>query len=466
MNNLDINNLYFVAWISTFIQLLTLVMQFVKYGYKSLLHPGFWFVTVWIGSFLSFILYLNIGFTFIIFNPEDVIELMVYVDFTSICLLFFGWFKSAKIKDHQMNFKFVIEEKLLKYLSIILFSVVLINWYKSGSDIVSNRAAGSAEMLKNQKMVSQIGVATLLFNIAKSANLVLLTYTSFKITKAIVDKSFEKIKFYYYLPTLTMILGTVVSGGRAGVIYALIYFSTGLFIALSTMKNGQLYLLKRMSGFMAIALVGFSLYSTLINQLRAESTDYDPSFEKWKDYPALVPISGIVQYLTDHYPGYQLRKEDSVTPELELGEKTFSFILFFNIPFISQLYNAPIGLASYYGFKLPEAVELGARGLEWENTTATIFLNVYDDFGYYGTFIAIFVFCFLTEFVFTRFVLADNDNYLISMFPFAIFLYLWTQSIFSHHTVGSWMGTLFYQYLILDILNYLFTPRILTTKIE
>ncbi len=149
-----------------------------------------------------------------------------------------------------------------------------------------------------------------------------------------------------------------------------------------------------------------------------------------------------------------------------MGEKTFSFILFFNIPFISQLYNAPIGLASYYGFKLPEAVELGARGLEWENTTATIFLNVYDDFGYYGTFVAIFVFCFLTEIVFSRFVLADNDNYLISMFPFAIFLYLWTQSIFSHHTVGSWMGTLFYQYLILDILNYLFTPRILTTKIE
>ncbi len=462
----EINILYIVAWISVFIQVLTLIVQFAKYGYKSLLHPAFWFVTVWIGSFLSFILYLDLGFTFIIFYPDDVLELMVYVDFTSICVLLFGWLKSSKVKEVPMKFNFKIDERLLKYLSIILFSVVLVNWYKSGSDIVSNRMAGSAEMLKNQKMVSQIGVATLLFNIAKSANLVLLTFTSYKITLAVINNTLKNIKFYYYLPTLTMILGTVISGGRAGVIYALIYFSTGLFIALATMLSGQLKLLKKMSGVMLMAVVGFSLYSTLINQLRAESTDYDPSYEKWKEYPALIPISGIVQYLTDHYPGYQLRKEDSVTPELEMGEKTFSFILFYNIPFISQLFNAPVGLASYYGFKLPEAVELGARGLEWENTTATIFLNVYDDFGYYGTFVAIFIFCFLTELVFVRFVLAENDHYLLSMFPFAIFLYLWTQSIFSHHTTGSWMGTLFYQYLILDILNYFFTPKILTTKIE
>lgn len=457
--NLELDYLQNVAWFSAFLQLITLIIQFVKYGYKSFLHPAFWFMTVWFASFLSFILYLNLGFNFIVIYPKDILELMIYVDFTAICVLLTGWFNSFKIKDKPMKFNFEIDEKLLRYLCIILFLVVLYNWYKSGSQIVNNRMAGVAETLQNQKMVSQIGVISLLFNVAKSANLVLLTYTSFKISQAIFNRTLTSVKYYYYLPTISMILSTIVSGGRAGVIYALIYFSTGLFIAMACMVRDQIKLLKRVSGGIVVALVAFSLYSTLINELRAGKEEYDPSYEKWKEYPALLPISGIVQYLTDHYPGYQLRKEDSVTPELEMGEKTFSFILFYNIPFISQLFNSPIGIASYYNLKLPETVELGARGLDWENTTATIYLSIYDDFGYYGTFVAILIFCLITEYLFMKFVLANNDTYLLSMFPFAILLFLWTQSIFSHHTNGSWMGSIFYQYLILDILNYFFVRR-------
>ncbi len=462
--NKEFQMLLNVAWFSAVLQLIALILQFLKYGYKSFLHPAFWFMTVWFASFLSFILYIFLGFTFIIFNVSDVLELIMYVDFTTLCVLAVGWLNSYKVKSTPMKFQFLINEKLLKYLSIVIFLIVLYNWFKSGSDIVTNRMDAGAEMRQNQKMVSKIGVVTLLFNVAKSANLVLLTYTSYHITKAILNNSLTKIKYYYFLPTISMILGTIVNGGRAGVIYALIYFSTGLFITLSSLVNNQKLLLKKMSGIILIALVAFSFYSTLINQLRAEKEEYDPSYEKWKEYPALMPISGIVQYLTDHYPGYQLRKEDSVTPQLEMGEKTFSFILFYNIPFISQLFNSPIGIASYYNLKLPESVELGSRGLEWENTTATIYLSLYDDFGYYGTFFAIFIFCILTEYFFVRFVKAENNQYLLSMFPFAIFLYLWTQSIFSHHTVGSWMGSIFYQYLILDILNYFFMKNEIKQK--
>ena len=96
------------AYGSLIILCVTLFVQYLKYGAKSILHPTFWFFLVWIFSIISFLIYISIGFTFIIIYPDLIKELFVYIDFTCICVALLGWRKAVKINQNVIQFNLKI----------------------------------------------------------------------------------------------------------------------------------------------------------------------------------------------------------------------------------------------------------------------------------------------------------------------------------------------------------------------
>lgn len=447
------------TYLSLFIIVATLFLQYLKYGVKFILHPTFWFFLVWIFSIISFLIYIEIGFTFIIIYPDLIKELFVYIDFTCICVAILGWRKAGKINQNLVQFNLTINEKLIKYISLLIFIVVLVNTFQSSNDIVANREMGAELMKKRTDQVGKTGLMFVLKNVALNMNLPLLVYTSYHIIKKYVTKSEIKLGYYYYLPLISMILTTVINGGRAGIISAAILFSQGTFIALFSDLLAIRPKFKKLLIPIVVFAISFTLYSTLINQLRSEKTEVDHTTEKWEEFPILKPFSGIIQYLTDHYPGYQLRRVDSVTPEEDYFGKTFTFVKNASIPFITQFFGTSISLESIFHLGRNDVAKVDLSDLEWSNTTATVYLVLYDDFGYYGTFVAIFIFALVTQFFFERFYLKNHKTYISTIFMYTMLIYLWSNSIFSHHISDNWLLTFYYYFLMVDLLNYAISDK-------
>jgi hypothetical protein len=161
--------------------------------------------------------------------------------------------------------------------------------------------------------------------------------------------------------------------------------------------------------------------------------------------------------LTDHYPGYQLRRVDSISPELGWGQTSLSGITMLSIPVVSQLLGTPVSIQNIFNLKSPNIVlstlQLQSSGSLWTNTTATMYFNLYQDFGYWGTFLAIFIFVVITQRIFNN-VFIKKRIYFFSILPITLTYYIWSQTIFSHVILGNWMSGFIYTFLLADIISF------------
>jgi len=160
-----------------------------------------------------------------------------------------------------------------------------------------------------------------------------------------------------------------------------------------------------------------------------------------------------------HYQGYQWRRKDMVTSELELGQKTFNFITAFNIPVISQLFRKNVSLENIFHLKhednVTRTMESKELGLPGFSITATVYLILFDDFGFYGVFIITFLFVGFTQKLY-RDLFLKNHNDFWSIILFIAVYKLWMATFFNHHLTGAWFNTYLYPILIIETVNFLY----------
>jgi len=435
-------------------------LQFLMYKTRFLLHPSFWFFVIWISSITSFIIYLAAGMDFIVIYEDLILELFKYISFTVVSLLFVSLLSFRKIRNYHVNWNPVFNIDHFKILTIIIFIFAASNFFLNGGfNLVKNRenAALVARAISTGGSVSSI---QMIFNLVTDLNVPMLIFSGYFICKEYVKNSYKisSLRIYYLLPFLTGLIRTLTVGGRAGMINTLLYMFLGFSLALFGFKTDISRVLRKLPLYGLMLFLLFSVYSTFVETARERNQTQIVSLieSRWGNYPLLKPFAGILQYMTDHIAGYQARRVDSTTPELEMGQISLSGFTMFKLPIFSQLAGAPVSIQSTFNLIEPDYIkthyELESSGATWIGATATIYYLLYDDFGYKGTFIAIFILVLISQLIFNR-VFNHEKRSFLSILPITLIYYIWLTTIFSHTIVGNWLASFLFSFIIVDIIG-------------
>src|ERR1035438_6651377 len=128
------------AYTTLLILILCFLIQLKYYGVKCFLHPSILFLLIWILSVISFIIYINVGLIYIIFDQSLIEELFGYVSFTALCFILASTFSYKKLKNKPVLWTPKFDEELFKIIStVILLYSLIIFFIGSGFDFVKNR---------------------------------------------------------------------------------------------------------------------------------------------------------------------------------------------------------------------------------------------------------------------------------------------------------------------------------------
>jgi len=412
---------------------------------------------------VSFEVFLLAGFKKLIINAEILNELFIYVSYTALCFLAFSFRGSNIIKNLNIDLKLSIPYSFFKILSILFFIVSFYGlFFVSGFDVASSRQEDVNATMEFYNSSARYSIIQLIFNVL---NMLLVPFTLYGGWMVGSDyfTGDRRIRFIYLLPLLTGLMNVIAGGGRAGNCFCGDYFVLGLLLALFSFHE---FPTSRARGLLKYGIVFLALFFLYVNFVSTSRTKLvsgrNTYYVSLEQYPSLKPFYGIMEYSVFHYQGYQWRRMDSTSPELEFGRKTFSFILDFNVPVISQIMSKDISLKSIFKLKDIDTVrgtsEALKRKLPGPSITATVYYVLYDDFGRYGVYIITFLFVGITEAIYRRLFLKYKRSFW-SVILFIAVYHLWTSTTFSHHLTGAWFNQYLYPIIIIEFANYLYNHR-------
>jgi oligosaccharide repeat unit polymerase len=277
--------------------------------------------------------------------------------------------------------------------------------------------------------------------------------------KITLGKFKQKINYIILMPLVSSVLWTFSMGGRHGIIDSFFLFMIGSIYAYSNItianfnKDFRVAISKKMKYFVPI-IIAFLFYSTYVNNIRSEfSEGYKKN--KLENYLLLKPVSGVIIYLTDHYLGYQSRRIDSYTEQVEFGKNTLQGFTKFELPFVSQAINYPLsieGILNVFNLELWESEYLyvDEKNVMFINATTTIFFPIIDDYGFYGALLFITLLVLVSQYAYNKIV---NNSYR-SILPFlfySLIMSLWFNSIFGSQIKGNWLSTPVFVFIIFTV---------------
>ena len=418
-------------------------------------------------SVVSYEIHLILGFDYFIVEEKILLELFIFVAFNAFCFALVGKKNKKLILQNTVNVKFKINFLFFKSYAFIFFITALVNiLFVAGLNVAQNRVENLQEQ---QEFISSGGGYSI---IALIGNIIEMLNIPFTILSGIVVGNHyfylnKQAKWIYFLTPTALVLNTVAAGGRSGVVLALTYFFLGIILSLFSKKANYFLRIKSISKYALFLGIFFILYSTYVNIQRSifgtEKQNYQ---DRWAPYPILAPLSGVLQYTTDHYWGYQLRRLDTFTEKLEWGQTTFASFTLFKVPVVSQLTGSDISLQSIFDLKDPNPIKNKLKDNEKQGIglTATVYFILYDDFGYWGTFIAIILFTIYSERQYVKLFKIRIIRNFWQILPFIVVYKLWTVTYFSHHLSSTWLNSFIYPVLIIDFVNYLTTTKKYNTQ--
>lgn len=453
--------MYIYSKITLLVLLLTLFIQYKRYGIKALLHPSFSFLAVWILSVLSFELFLMLGAELLIIREEYLNELFIFISFTSLCFILAGWKSYNRIKNKGIRLRLFIPYNVFKYFSLIFLINALISMMLTGLNIVEARMINVENALNFYVSGGKLSIWQIVMNLFFGLNFIFTIYSGWILGKYSDLKTGKKIIFL--LPLSSTVLATIASGGRSSIISAISLFVVGFLLAVFTSRFNSKEKIKTLLKYTLIAFLFYSFYTTYVSQARLKYNAVNSYFLSiLEKEPIYIPFGGLLEYLVFHYQGYQLRMVDTFNPRLEYGQNTFSFITHYNLPVISQLLKREISIRSLFNLKdtnvLKANIEAQNSNLPSIGITATIYIILKQDFGFWGTLFITLLFVILTQKIFERLFLKNNTGF-FSIIIFLAISRLWLVTIFSHHLSGTWFNMYLYPVLLVEIINLIFRHK-------
>ncbi len=436
-------------------------IHFAKlYGRKSLLYPGMFFCILWFFTIGCSLIVDYVGGENATVFPEYMRELLRFVLVTAVSFFaasFWGY-KTIRKNNPQLNLPGM--DVLYQYAAVLCLVLSIIHFFVTGGSL--NLARMRAIMVEHEtdmfyNETRQTMLSTLL-GFSNMFNWMLEIYAGMLLARRWSESAKEKKEMSVWLllcPLLTCISNALTVGGRAGLIFGLRLYFFGIVLSLCTQGFSK-EVIKKIVRVTLIVLLFFTLYSNYNSIQRYEETGKEIRTEV-RDIPVLGSFFSIINYLSSSTFGYQLRRNDYVTPQLDYGIKTFGGIIFWTIPF-SGIIGKPLspgdllGLERGYSMK-QMFLELQKEKVEYFSVVATIYMTMYDDFGFYGTIIATIIMVLITQWFFFQWFSRDHNN-MFSTYFLLLFFWMWSNSIFDSVFVSGYAKQFLNLMIALEIMRF------------
>lgn len=438
----------------------SIVVLFYKYRLKSLLHPGIAFNIIWLMSlsFLPVALEVNVIW---IESAEYLNELLQFVAFTSAAFALVAIFsRGITFSTTKWNVDLAFQD-IFPTLSFFFFIATVLSFTSKGISFSSNLAQQRTMLVEANVAAAytdeRLSLIDWMLNPILMLQILLCIYAGWGISCQIFNPQSTKVKTIYALfPLLSAIFVASISAGRVPITQAAVQYGLGFLLSfffipgrkkVVSQKTKKFYLYSTIVLFFA-----FNIYSTIIKDVRAEygNSNYTSAYE---DKPYLEPFSGVIDYLSYHYIGYQLRRieMDFETPR-KPGEISFNGLTSIKIPLINQLFGFNISAGALLGWEYIDIRKgYSTSELSAASITETAFYRLYQDFGK-ATMLVLFILIVITQLIFNSLFSRSHHSFLyITMF--FLFWTFWFNSWATSYFRNPF-SNIFYAAIILDLLIY------------
>lgn len=375
-NNME-NDIISLVYVCIHIASITFFLK--NWKARAILHPGFIFAILWLVSTISEWLALRYD---IVSLPNElaIYELNMYAAFTSlvfVCFSFVGKSTEKKIDT------FRIAGLNMTYINYLLWFALIstfFTWIINGAsfDFSSNRS----DIIDYQSHMSHnYTILDTLLALCNTAMPFVTIVIGYYLGIYLATGEAKVNKKWFYLPLIIAFVEAMTQGGRVSVLMSLRSYLLGIGFSLPLFSISKNRRRKIIAGSLAV-LVLFLIFISVIGQSRATFTGNDYIYSRFGIF------AGVVDYMTSHYWGYQLRRLDYADGiNLYYGVNTFYGLLDFRIPFSSAL-GLPGNIWSIFGVDF-DPLKIYKSGVEGCYTTSSQFMPLIADFGTRGCFIAI-----------------------------------------------------------------------------
>ena len=438
-----------ICLISIIIHIFSLFLIVKNWGLKSLSHPGLFFIGLWLVSTVSewYLVYLDYTPTP---YPEYIDELNVLSGYTSLCFAFASFF-GRKYNNHEFLVKIVSDiNKFVRFIHVMLFATI-VNFVYSGAtfSFAQNRMNLVSDL-------NHIGKSYTFFDSIVSIIVSPLVFYNIAMGKELSVRLLYNSKRFSYLAMIEPLILTIISslsiGGRNPIIKTLKEYILGFGLGVNKRVNKSN--LRKILIILSLTILLFSGFSTIVSQERNELTGVNV-----KEYDSKLASfsSGIMEYMSCHYWGYQLRRTDFSSGDRKTyGVATFYGLADLSIPFYSRI-RIKGNLWTLLGIDY-DPLEVYKSQVDGFYTTSSIYSLLVKDFGVEVSFFVILFMVFITQKIFISLFRFPKTT-AISLIPYICVFIYWSSSNFSSGFTS--MQPLLIGALMFDLLqnNYIKNKR-------
>ena len=358
-------------------------------------------------------------------------ELNVYAAFTSLAFLVFA-FIGHRNANRNIRINIVKDKKkYLSYLYLCLF-VVMLDFIIKGATFSFglNRLASTGDMAHVTSTASPIDAV---FSILTSPIIYFTIFAGIELAKYFTKSSqFHFSKWSIAVPFVITFINALIIGGRNPVAISIKHYLWGIGFGLSACLITK-SVKRRILRFAFMVFVGFSLFTTMVATQRQQVFGFSNTGGRGEN-KIVSAFSGVMDYMSAHYWGYQLRRNDfSKGDNLQYGVCTFYGLGNLSIPF-SGLIGIKGDLWEWCGVKY-KPNEVYMSGVVGFYTTSTIYSLLVRDFGVNGTYFAIIFLVLVTQLIFVHLFRHEHKTAL-SLIPIIVVLTYWSSSNFNSGMPG------------------------------
>jgi hypothetical protein len=454
---LESNSWFFLWFLCISSNISAIYILFSSYSWKFLLHPTLYFLIAWMISLFSFFLGVLGGLEFMLLkNIQYLNELFIFVVTANISIILFSLYKRNVIFNNIIHYNWYTKISFFKFYSYVILIYGFYYFISNGFDFADNRFR-STEL--NREFAANKSRATILdsvFKIFESLRIPLLFYSGVLISQVAIYREI-KFKIYFVFIIIGYILITLSDGGRSGIVYVISFPIVAFLIYLFSLNINHYRIIKKYFKYFSIFIFLFLFYINFISSSRSTySNRISTTQQVFSQYFLGEQLYGLFEYSIFHIWGYQLRRGDTVSEELEYGQYTFQFITTVNIPILSQILGIDFNLANLFNLKTIRTTERANSNadMDYEGrfTTASVFLILFDDFGFIGTIVSIVLFTFFTQYIFAS-LFFSNINTFFNLILYLFIFTLWRDSWMSHHLNGTMLNAYVYSGIIIHFIN-------------
>lgn len=437
---------YFIDIICILIHIIAIYVLWMNWRGQSILHPGIYFSTLWLISTIS--QWLACKFDVMpLPNEPAIYELNKYAAYTSIIFMLFSFI--GKNKHIKINTFRIVDNKcgFIKTLLIISLISTLISWISSGASVDFNE--NRADIISSQIHIGKS--FTMVDSILAICNSTLPFVTiaiGFYLGMLMATGRSKIEKKWIILPLIIAFIDAMSQGGRVSVLNCIRNYVIGIGFSLPLYSIPKSKLIKL---FLVVGLFLFVFLSfiSIVGEARANFTGHEYVFSRFGIF------SGVVDYMTSHYWGFQLRRIDYANDiNLYYGINTFYGFLNFKIPFSASLgLNGNIWNIIGIDF---DPLAVYKSGIEGSYTTSSQFMPLIADFGTQGTYYMIIILVFFTQKIFLS-VIRIPKKTAISLILYYMFFCYWFGSNFNNGFMSLY--TLFLAAILFESMRFLYRLR-------